>query len=172
MTLDRGFKMKRTSQKGFSLVEIILVLALGITMMSIAIPSLMKYYRNYKFEDYASQIEYLVKYGRIYAMERTRNVGICVNTTTKTFTIRDLGTARGADKCSGSEIRKLSISESYITIAGYGALGLGPTIDPRGLTIYKGSVCISNGTKFSRVCIDTTSIRTENGNGGCSACSN
>lgn len=158
--------------KGFTLVELLLVLAIAGIMLSIAIPNLIKYRKDYIFNDYASQIEYLVKYGKIYAMEKTTNVGFCVNTDTKTFSIRNLGTNRNSDKCSGSEVRKITITENYITIAGYGALGLGPTVDPRGLAIYKGSVCISDGNKYSRICISTTSVRTEHGTGGCSACSN
>jgi prepilin-type N-terminal cleavage/methylation domain-containing protein len=159
-------------QKGFSLVELIIAAAILSIMAAIAIPNLTKYYRDYKFNDYASRMEYLVKYSKIYAMEKTKNVGLCVNTTDKSFTIRDLGTSRGADKCSGSKIREMSVSEGYITLAGYGVFGLGPTIDPRGLAIFNGSVCISNGTKYSRVCIKTASIRTEKGDGGCSSCSN
>ncbi len=160
------------NKKGFSLVELIIAAAILSIMAIIAVPNLLEYRKTYIFNDYASQMDYLVKYSKIYAMERTRNVGLCVNTATKTFTVRDLGTSRGADKCSGSVIRQMSVSESYITLAGYGVFGLGPTIDPRGLAIFDGSVCISNGAKYSRVCLRKASIRTESGDGGCSSCSN
>lgn len=158
-------------QKGFTLVELLVAMGLMAALAAIAIPNMLRYYKDYKFNDYAAQMDYLVKYAKIYAMERTKNVGICVNSTDKILTIRDIGISRGAGKCSGVEIKRMEVDNNdkgYIELAGDGAFGLGPTIDPRGLAIYNGSVCITNGTKYSRVYIGKASIRTESGDGGCS----
>lgn len=155
--------MKHSGQKGFSLVELIIALTVIATMAAIAFPNLLKYRRDYIFNDYASQIEYLVKYGKIYAMEKTTNVGFCINTTDKTFTVRDIGRSRGAGICSGSEIRRLPVAENYISLAGSGA-----SIDPRGVTIFSGNVCVSYNNRYFKVYLSKTSLRTENGSGECS----
>lgn len=154
-------------QKGFSLLELILALGLMAILATIAVPSIIRYYRDYKFNDYAAQMDYFVKYAKIYAMEKTTNIGICVSSTNKTLTIRDIGRSRGAGICSGTVIISMPIAENYITLAGSGA-----SIDPRGVTIFSGNACVSYNNRYSKVCLSKTSVRTEKGSGGCSPCSN
>lgn len=170
--------------KGFTLVELILVLAIAGIMLSIAIPNLIKYRKDYIFNDYASQIEYLVKYAKIYAMERSRNIGICVNNNLKTMAIFNIGPDRGASTCPTTNtplcvnnnhtapciINRIEISENYISVDGsnYGSV---VKIDPRGIAIYPGNggnICITDGANYSKVIISKTGVRTEKGLGGCS----
>lgn len=154
--------MEIKQQKGFSLVELMITVALIAILASIAVPALLKYQRDYKFLDYASQMEYLVKTAKIYAMERTTNVGICVQG--NTLTIRDIGTDRGAGICAGNDVIKtMTVTDSYVTLGGTGA-----SVDPRGLAIQLGNVCVSYNNMHERVSISRTGIRTERGAGGCS----
>jgi prepilin-type N-terminal cleavage/methylation domain-containing protein len=179
--------MKRINQKGFSLVEIILVLAMAAIMMSIALPSLMKYYKSYKFEDYASQIDYLVKYGKIYAMEHSTNIGVCVDNSFKKLTIYNIGPDRNVGICQNTNtlckennhtapcvIGKLVIDEKDkddIILIGSNS-GNVARIDPRGILIPSpigGNICISYNNYYKKVVIHRTSIRIEKNSGGCSA---
>lgn len=175
--------MKRIGQKGFSLFEIILVLAIGGVMATIAVPSLMKYYKDYKFNDYAAQMEYLIKYGKIYAMEYSTNIGICATSSPKGLTIFNIGPDRGASTCPNTNIfckdnahvapciiNRITISEDYISINSSNS-GSVVKIDPRGIAIFPGeggNVCIAYDGKYSKIVIGKTAIRTESGPGGCS----
>ncbi len=156
--------MKYIGQKGFSLVELLITIAIIGIVAAIAIPNFISYQRSYKFTDYASQIEYLIKYAKIYAMERTTNVGICVSGSE--LTVRNIGTSRSAGICSGSVVSTMTVPESYITIAGSGA-----SFDPRGVAIWSGYVCVSYNNKYSKMCISKASLRKQEGSGGCSPCS-
>lgn len=155
--------MKLKGQKGFSLVELMIVVSVFAILAAIAIPALFKYQRDFKFIDYASQMEYLVKTAKIYAMERTTNVGVCVSGST--LTIYDLGTSRGAGICTGTAIRTMTVtaSDNYVTLAGSGA-----SIDPRGLAIQLGNACVEYSGRYEKVCISRTGVRTMRGpTGGC-----
>lgn len=150
--------MRINNQKGFSLVELMIVVSIFAILAAIAIPALLKYQRDFKFLDYASQMEYLVKQGKIYAMERTVNVGVCVSG--NTLAIRNLGTSRGAGICSGTAIMTMTVTDSYVTLAGSGA-----SFDPRGLAIQIGNVCViyPDRNMYEAIRISRAGIRTERG---------
>ncbi|MDI6801640.1 MAG: type II secretion system protein [Thermodesulfovibrionales bacterium] len=162
--------MKKDKQRGFSVVEMVIVVSMITIVSVIALPTIIKFQRDYKFWDYSSQVEYLVKYAKIYAMEHTTNVGICVSN--NQLTIRDLGPTRSANACSGSDNAKksMNISDHYISMTGSNN-GSVVSIDPRGVAIFPGAggyICLSCNNKYFKVSIGKTVIRTEKGSGGCS----
>lgn len=168
--------------KGFTLVELILVLAIAGIMLSIAIPNLIKYRKDYIFNDYASQMEYLVKYGKIYAMEKTTNVAVCISSN-NLLTLQNIGTSRSftlacnaSNECTGNnpttpciiKTMRIPSSDNYITLAGSGA-----SFDPRGLAILTGYVCVAYDGKHRKICINRTGVRTDKEKeGGCVSCTN
>lgn len=159
--IELRYLVKKLNNKGLSLTELLVVIAILAILAGIAIPQLIKYYREHKFWDYASQMEYLVKQAKVYAMERTTNVGVCVSG--NTLSIRDIGTSRSAGICTGTVIRTMTISESYVTLGGSGG-----SFDPRGLAIQLGNTCVAYSGKNVKMYISRTGIRKETGTGGCS----
>lgn len=152
--------LKKLNNNGFSLIELLVVIGIIAILVGIAIPQLRAYYRDYRFWNYASQMEYLVKQAKIYAMERTTNVGVCVQG--NTLSIRNIGTSRGAGICDGTVIKSMTVTDSYVTLAGTGA-----SFDPRGLAIQLGNTCVSYSGKNVKIYISRAGIRKETGTGSC-----
>lgn len=152
--------VKKLNNKGFSLEWLLIVIGIILILAIIGSPKLIKYYRDYKFWDYASQMEYLIKQAKIYAMERTTNVGVCVSG--NILSIRNLGTSRGSGICSGTVIRSMTVTDNYVTLRGTGA-----SFDPRGLAIQLGTTCVAYSGKNVKMHISRAGVRKKMGTGGC-----
>jgi prepilin-type N-terminal cleavage/methylation domain-containing protein len=160
MTLGVYLRQINVNPRGFSLIEILIVVVIVGIIAVIAVPSYSIQVKNYRLTEYSGQVEYLTKYGRMMAMEKTTNVGICVNG--NNVSLRDITTTRTAAACSGTQIMNVAVDNSL------SVNGASVAIDPRGLIIGNtGSVCISSGNKFRKVWIDMTGTRIEEGSGGC-----
>lgn len=151
---------KKFSNKGFSLVELLVVIGLIAILASAAIPPITKYYRTYKYVEYATSMENIVKWARMTAIERTINVGLCINE--NTLQIINMGTNR-TGICSGTVINSLNITDSFVSLSGSGA-----AFDPKGFAIFPGNVCVTNSSQYYRAVISRFgAIRIEKGTGGC-----
>lgn len=124
---------------GKTLIEFLTGLVIIAVLSVIALPSLKKYYRTYKFNLRVLEIEGALKWARMFAMERSVNVGICVTgSEPNTLRIYDMGMRRSLI-CSGFLLKRVKIEESFISL---NASGGGSAFDPRGLGIFSSSVVI------------------------------
>lgn len=148
---------------GFSLIELLIVMGIVAMLAAVAAPSLSTYYRNYKYRQYAYSMESLVRWSRLTAMEKTANIGLCVNSADKTLSVVNMGVRR-SDICSGDVLSRLQVEDDFVSLYGSGA-----AFDPRSFAIFIGNVCITSGAKFHKVVISRFgAIRIESGAGGCS----
>ncbi|MCX8125445.1 MAG: prepilin-type N-terminal cleavage/methylation domain-containing protein, partial [Spirochaetes bacterium] len=153
--------MKKIKQnKGFSFVELMVVIALITILSAVAIPSITKFYRTYKYIEYTSSMENLVRWAKMTAIERSINVGLCVDTTNKRLRVVNMGTNR-TGICTGTDLNTLNIEHDFVSIAGSGS-----AFDPRGFAIFTGDVCLSDGNSYYKSVISRFgAIRIEKGSG-------
>jgi type IV fimbrial biogenesis protein FimT len=157
-------KMK---DKGFTLIEFFIVIGILAILASIGFPSIQKLYRVYKFNQYAFELENVVKWAKITAMERSSGISICING--NEIRVYDEETKR-SPSCSGNLLRIMKINDTWITPRISVALGKsGLMFDPRGLAIYAGNVCITDNERYFKVVLqsDRGAIKIEGGSGGC-----
>lgn len=149
--------------KGFSIIELLVVMGIMTILVTVAVPSLNAYYRNYKYREYIYSMESLIRWSRLTAMERTANVGLCVDSTHKRLNIVNMGAGR-SDACKGDTLNHLKIEDDFVSIKGNGA-----AFDPRSFAIFTGNVCITGDTNYYKVVISRFgAIRIERGKGECS----
>lgn len=165
----------RTFDKGFTLIEVCIVIVVIIVVAAIAVPSFKTYYRIHKFKDYSYSMENMIKGSKVIAMERSVNIGVCVDSTAKTVRIVDMGVSR-SEICTGTTLNTLKIEDDFVTLSSTetskdkGTYGL--AFDPRGFSIYLGgNVCVSDGVKHYKVVVSGFggAMRIDKGSGGCSS---
>jgi len=148
-------------RKAFTLVELLVAVAIIIIVGFGILINFQRIYREYKFNEYAFLMEALVRSAKAYAMEKSRNVNICING--KTIYLIDVGTSRTVN-CTGTTVDRLVVTEDYINLTG-SEVGF----DPRGFALRLGSLCIDNGQRYVRVSVSRWgAIRVEEARGVCS----
>ncbi|MCX8070309.1 MAG: prepilin-type N-terminal cleavage/methylation domain-containing protein [Thermodesulfovibrionales bacterium] len=135
-------------KNGFSLIEVLIVIAIISILAAVIIPNIQKFYKIYKYQEYAYSLESAVKWAKLTAMQRSINVGVCKESATN-IKIVNMGSQR-TNICSGSDLKVLTIknSDNFVTFAGTGS-----AFDPKGFSITTGNVCITDGTKNLNITI-------------------
>ena len=92
----------KRQMRGYSVVELLVSMAIISTLSAIAVPSLMRTYRSYQMDDAASQVASQLKFTRYEAIRRN-NVMTCVDKTQNGYLTmftdyNNSGTVQGTEK--------------------------------------------------------------------------
>lgn len=165
----KGSVQPKDCSRGFSLIEVLMIVMVMGILAAVAIPNYGAQLRGQRLIEYSGQVDYLTKYARVYAMEKTRNVNICVSGTQ--VILRDIGTTRPAS-AAGACASGTAVITVNLTNTGLTGSGTSVALDPRGLAIEPasgGGACLTDGRKYRMVIVGVTGARTQEGNGGCPA---
>lgn len=148
--------------KGFTLIEALIVIGIITILINIAVPYVRKYYEIYKYNDYVSQVEYALRWSKLEAMSRSRNIGICVEN--NGVSIYDIGRNRSGF-CSRTILRRVRVEsgDAFVQISGTSGMGF----DPRGLAILGGNVQVRNTKTNQCVKFTIQNLRGQIGRGSC-----
>ena len=167
-------------ERAYTLLEILIIVALLLIFLSIGIPMVIKMYRTYKFKNYAIQLQSLANLARVKAIEKGDYIWICLEKAGFTdvcsegnckVTVYDVGSCNSLTDCAQkSVIGTMVIPESWVELSKSTALGATCLIfDPHGVAKINGSICISNGKNFYKLILQQgrSIINETTGPGGC-----
>ncbi|MBF2054062.1 MAG: type II secretion system protein [Candidatus Sericytochromatia bacterium] len=165
-----------THQRGFTLLEVGVSMAIMGLMMAMILPLSGSYMRDSVLKRYAAEMEYFLKHARMVGMEKSQNIGFCQRTVGNEIHLemRLLGSSNTSDTCNNGTVFKtfrLPISENMDLnsndLTGY--------YDPRGKFVYTGendaaSACLTNRTGFHMFRLQPYGLlQRREGNGNCPA---
>ncbi|GEM_PF-578157 len=154
--------LKNINIRGFSVVELLIAIAVIAILAAVAVPQIQKTYRIYKFNEYAYSMESVIKWARLTAMQKSINVGVCRQGNNR-LEIKNMGSDR-SNICNGEVLKQFNITDNFVSLHGSGS-----GFDPRGFSISVGDICATGNTRFHKALISRFgAIRVEKGSGGCS----
>ncbi|MBC7475299.1 MAG: prepilin-type N-terminal cleavage/methylation domain-containing protein [Candidatus Sericytochromatia bacterium] len=157
--------IRKSKNNGFTIIEL-MVSILIISILIYAASSISSnLYADYIFKDFATRVEYQAKYAKIRAIQNSQYTGVCVNTTTKMITLRQMG-ANSSTPCDTSKPLLKTIDLSTTRNMNIGT-STNYIFDGRGLASTEGSVCIDNNKQYVKLLVGMTNFRTQKGDGVC-----
>ncbi|MBI3404101.1 MAG: GspH/FimT family pseudopilin [Acidobacteria bacterium] len=130
---------QQNTQRGFSLFELIVVLAIIMIISAIAVPNIMTSWQQYRLNDAARQMSTLIQMTRYEAIKRNTNVSCRLAVAGGlTFIYIDMN-GDGAMQNTESQVyvpRDMVMSPA--TAPAYNSMGLGATIAPAGSITFDG----------------------------------
>jgi len=158
----------RLNSNGFTLLELILVIAILSIVLSIAVPYAFKYKSIYTFQEYKADLETTVKWAKLKAMENSTNIAVCSNQTLNSITVYNKGTNRDYP-CDGNGtlINTINLDKNIAVVKDGGF-----SFDPRGLGIVGGIICFQSAqspSSYFAVSVQNSSgyINVLSGSGNC-----
>jgi len=165
--LNKTFYEFYRKKKGFNLVELLIIITVLLILSGIGFYHFGSVYKREELKKYAGILEYFIKEARMYAIQKSVNVGLCVSDN-QTVQMINMNTQRG-DPCSGEIVKKFSVEPPFIIKKSVALNRNGLAFDPRGTAIYSGNICIQGNDYYYKFILSTgrAFIRKESASGTC-----
>lgn len=152
-------------KRGFSLVEIVVVLGILAIMMYIFAEPALRWYYQYELYKEAQRLNYALNYAKNYAISNSVYTSLCISN--NSIQIYNNGLYLN-NPCAGTLIQNYTLPnyESYIS---YTQSQNAISFDARGLSSQNGNVCVyaSNINMYYMMCVSYAGIRETSGTGYC-----
>ncbi len=151
------------NKKALTLIEAVIVISIIAVLLNIAVLFGPRFMRTYQYKEDVFQTEMAIKNAKLKAVERSINVSVCVNG--KTLTVVNRQRDRSTCSCDGNVLYTVNLSK----YSNFGGNDCRFMFDPRGLAVFPGNVCLSNGEVFTKFTVASGAgrILVERGNGQC-----
>ena len=152
------------NKKGVNLLECLLVLSIIVILSAFAVPAWNRFFEINRYNNFIMAVESAITQAKIIAMEKSTNVGVCVNG--NQVLIYDTGYARSNNPCAGTLLFTVTPESENISISSSGTI----IFDPRGLNILVGgNVCIHHNefNTYYKIIVGRGHQRVEKGEGEC-----
>jgi len=137
-------------RKGFTLIELIIVIGIIAILSTMAVIKFREWYENYKFLEEVSKLEYIIRRAKVIALERSSYIRVRVSGSN--LVIEDCG------------INNTSCSPIFSYPFNYNLESTrSVTFSPRGLAHSFGSFCVSKNDMSYKVIVNRGGIRVEKG---------
>jgi len=173
--------MKGKGEKGYTFLELLIIIALILIVLSVGIPMFVKFYKTYKFNKYGMELKNIVEWARAKALENKSYVWVCLEDTGYVdvcngegckISVYNMRNCNGTKCVQGTLLKTLPINDTWVTIK---RSTLTPStyecfvFNPKGLAITSGDLCITNGKNYYKVIlqIDRGLITESAGSGEC-----
>lgn len=163
---------KQRCQKGFTLLELSVVMGLLLAVAAIAFPMAGTQYQRSQSKKFASELEYFLKQARMAAMEKGRNVALCHRTSpTQESLSMQIQDSTAVNACDGLRYKTLQLP--YQENMRFDASDLNGYYDPRGRFNYaagetESAICLNiQGRSFVRFSLGVFGVEQNQGQGIC-----
>ena len=151
---------------GITLIEFLIIIIIIAILTNIGISAWERFYEINEYNNNIMAVEYTINKSKIIAMEKTINIGICIDSENNQIIVYEIGYERNDNPCSGTRLFTVKPKGEGTQISSSGII----IFDPRGLNIIdEGDICIQN-TKLNtyyKIVIGKGYQKIEKGKGLC-----
>lgn len=162
--------------KGFTLIELMTTMTIASILIISAAGGYNHLYQDFKMKNYSSKMEYLAKYAKMTAIQKSSYMGVCANSITKKIILTNMGAAPASSNFNPCDlqsypkvVKELDFSSDNLSVSNgkYMFDGRGLATQIKNASQAGGSTCISNDRYYSKTIVKLSGIRVQRGDGSC-----
>ena len=152
--------------KGFSLIEMLVVIAIFAILVYIFSAPSIRWYHEYKLYSEGQRLHYMVLEAKTYAISNTVYTSVCASSSS--ISIYNLGT-NYASLCTGTIIESHTLPSYETQYLSYKESSNPISFDARGITSQNGNLCVYDSyiNQYYMICVSYAGIRDTSGTGAC-----
>ncbi|PMP93144.1 MAG: pilin [Hydrogenobaculum sp.] len=149
------------TSKAFSLIEMLVVIAIFAILAYIFIGPGMVWYHQYKLYSEGQRLHYLAMRAKTYAISNTVYTSLCATNSSISIYPTSL--------CTGTAVESYTLPSYESSYLSYTETSNPISFDARGVTSQNGNVCVYDSyiNQYYMICVSYAGIRDTSGTGAC-----